>query len=196
MYYFENQLPNKNMNGNKISKLFIKGFTQRCAYTAEKEYAKLKDEVGKEEAKKYWSGWHYGKSKRSGLENIKFPIKLFNEQLHNSKVIEIDMHSYVKGYFNMPLMIQRAFSDMRYRRMLVNYPDGNIEIELYDRCNRKPSIGVILPLDEQDANEGFIAYRLIKDNRAKTKAIVKNKEKNLKTKKYEVAGKINVLAAS
>lgn len=120
-------------------------------------------------------------------------IDLFNKQLRTKEPIQVSMEDYVNGYRSMPLTIMRVFSDMRDRRIMNNYPKGGIAIELYDRCNRKPSKGILLPIEEQDEQEGVIAYTLKEWNRVKTKTYKKNLNKHIGKKKYEVAGRINLV---
>lgn len=191
MYYTIKEKPSLNIIDGKINKFFIKGYLQTHPYYAEKECERIELEQGKSCADSYWSGWVYGKNKRYEAKLKESSFLLLNKQIQTEKPIHIGNDEFV-SYMGMNLNVMRAFSDIRRERILKYFPQG-ANIELHHRCNIKPHLGILLPIEEQDKPE-HLAYRLVKYNGMKTKVRLKNMERHLTEKKYEVGGRVNVIS--
>ncbi len=191
MYYTIKGKPSLNIIDGKINKFFIKGYLQTHPYYAEKECERIELEQGKSCADSYWSGWIYTKEKRFEENQKSRYFPLLNKQLLNSKPIHIGNDEFTK-YMAMNLNVMRAFSDNRREKILEYFPQG-ANIEIYHSYNRKPHLGILLPIEEQD-EPGHLAYRLVQYNGIKTKVRLKKMERHLTEKKYEVGGRVNILS--
>lgn len=191
MYYTIKEKPSLNIIDGKINKFFIKGYLQTHPYYAEKECERIELEEGKSCADSYWSGWVYTKEKRFEENQKSRYFPLLNKQLQNSEPIHIGNDEFT-DYMSMNLNVMRAFSDNRREKILKHFPQG-ANIEIYHSYNRKPHLGILLPIEEQDET-GHLAYRLVQYNGIKTKVRLKNMERHLAEKKYEVGGRVNVIS--
>lgn len=192
MYYIVKEKPYQNIINGKINSFFVKGYFQKNVYYAEKEAEKIESEQGKKVADLYWSGWLYGKDKRYKEKSKAEYLLLFNKQIQQEEPIHIgndEFTDYMK--MSMNLKVMRAFSDNRREKILKCFSQG-ANIEIYHRSNIKPHLAILLPIEEQDEPE-HIAYRLVQYNGMKTKVRLKNMDRHLTEKKYEVGGKINVI---
>lgn len=193
MYCIAKEKPHQNIINGKINSFFVKGYFQENVYYAEREAEKIELEQGKSFADLYWSGWLYGKNKRYKEKSKAEYLLLFNKQIQEEEPIHIgndEFTDYMK--MSMNLKVMRAFSDNRREKILKCFPQG-ANIEIYHSYNRKPHLAILLPIEEQDEPE-FIAYRLVQYNGIKTKVRLKNMDRHLTEKKYEVGGRINVVS--
>lgn len=190
MHYIIKKQPCQNIINGKINSFFVKGFFQKNVYYAEREAEKIESEQGKNFADLYWSGWLYGKDKRYKEKSKAEYLLLFNKQIQEEEPIHIGNDEF-KDYMSMNLSVMRAFSDNRREKILKYFPQG-ANIEIYHRFNIKPNLAILLPIEEQDEPE-HIAYRLVQYNGMKTKVRLKNMDRHLTEKKYEVGGRINVI---
>ena len=190
MYYIVKENPHQNIINRKINSFFVKGYFQKDVYYAEKEAKKIESEQGKNFADLYWSGWLYGKNKRYEKKRKAEYLLLFNKQIQEKEPIHIGNDEFT-NYMSMDLNVMRAFSDNRREKILKCFSQG-ANIEIYHRYNRKPHLGILLPIEEQDEPE-HIAYKLVQYNGMKTKVRLKNMDRHLTEKKYEVGGRINVI---
>lgn len=191
MYYIVKKEPHQNIINGKINSFFVKGYLQKNVYYAERETEKIELEQGKNFADLYWNGWIYGKDKRYKEESKAEYLLLFNKQIQQEEPIHIGNDEFT-DYMSMNLNVMRAFSDNRREKILKNFSQG-VNIEIYHRFNKKPHLAILLPFEEQDEPE-HIAYRLVQYNGMKTKVRLKNMDRHLSEKKYEVAGRINVVS--